>query len=48
MLRGRIDGLKDNIARAEKKVPPNSERLRVLKEKLAATEAELEKLMNSN
>ncbi len=47
MLKGKIDGLKHNIAITEK-VSPNSERLLMLREQLAIAEAELEKLRNSN
>ena len=47
MLRGKIAGLKHNIAITEK-VSPNTERLQALKEQLAIAEARLEKLKNSN
>jgi hypothetical protein len=47
MLRGKIAGLKHNIAITEK-VSPNTERLQALKEQLATAEAQLEKLENSN
>jgi hypothetical protein len=47
MLKGKIDGLKHNIAITEK-LSPNSERLRALREQLAIAEAQLEKLRNSN
>jgi hypothetical protein len=47
VLRGKIAGLKHNIAVTEK-VSPNSARLQALKEQLAIAEAQLEKLKNSN
>lgn len=47
MLKGKIKGLKHNIAITEK-LSPNSERLQVLREQLANAEAQLEKLINSN
>jgi hypothetical protein len=47
VLRGKIAGLKRNIAITEK-VSPNTERLQALKEQLAIAEAQLEKLKNSN
>jgi len=46
-LKGKIDGLKRNIAITEK-VSPNSERLRALREQLAIAEVQLAKLRNSN
>jgi hypothetical protein len=47
VLRGKIAGLKHNIAITEK-VSPNTERLQAIKEQLAIAEAQLEKLNNSN
>jgi len=47
MLKGKIAGLKHNIAITEK-VSPNSERLQALKKQLAIAEAQLEQLTNSN
>jgi hypothetical protein len=47
MLKGKITGLKHNIAITQK-LSPNAERLRALREQLAITEAQLEKLRNSN
>jgi hypothetical protein len=46
-LKGKITALKHSIAITEK-LSPNAERLRTLREQLAITEAQLEKLRNSN
>ena len=46
LLRGRIDGLKNNIARREKR-GEDQQRIQNLKEELAATEHELEELIRS-
>jgi hypothetical protein len=47
LLKGKIDGLKRNIAITEK-ISPKSERIQALKEQLAVTEAKLEQLRNPN
>jgi hypothetical protein len=46
-LKGKIAGLKHNIAITEK-LSPNSKRLEELKKELADTEAQLKQLQNSN
>jgi hypothetical protein len=45
LLRGRIDGLRKNIARCEER-GEDPQRIRSLKELLAATEHKLEQLTN--
>ncbi len=47
LLRGKIDGLKRNIAITEK-LSNNAERLESLKRQLAAAEAELKRITDPN